>query len=172
MFEKFSMRARHAVFAARAKGGERGADALDVGDLLIGIVLEDQDRLRSFLSGVWGTEGGEDSMQLFEPHAAFFSAESASDLLEAVEGLLSHSNPIPPSQDMSVSADLSLAFESAEKLRNNLHHNEVQPLHLLAAILEGNSNKFSNLFERGGITLDKVLVELKDEPRRGQPKTI
>jgi hypothetical protein len=161
MFESFSTRALHVVFAARAKGGERGAEALDVGDLVIGILLEDQNRIGNVLSGALGANDGEASMQTFEPHAAFFSAESASDLLVGVEGLLSHSSPIPPSEDMSVSADLSRVFESTEKLRNSLHHNQVQPLHFLAVILELNANQFADLFGRAGITKDAVFAALK-----------
>ena len=163
MFENFSTRALHVVFAARAKGGERGADALGVGDLVIGILLEDQNRMGTVLA--LGAEGGEDSMQRFEPHAAFFSAESASDLLIGVEGLLSHANPIPPAADMSVSADLSRVFELTEKLRDDLHHNQVQPLHFLAVILENNSNQFTNLFGRAGITQEAVLATLKGKPQ-------
>ncbi|MCU1307675.1 MAG: hypothetical protein JWN45_2370 [Acidobacteriaceae bacterium] len=165
MFESFSIRARHVVFAARAKGGERGTDALGVGDLVIGILLEDQNRMGTVLSGVFGAEGGEDSVQMFEPHAAFFTAESASDLLVGIEGLLSHSSPIPPSEDMSVSTDLSRVFELTEKLRNDLHHSQVQPLHLLAAILEDNSNQFADLFGRAGITKDAVFAALKGKPQ-------
>jgi hypothetical protein len=164
MFENFSTRALQVVFTARVTAGERGADALDVGDLVTALLLEDQNRIRSFLAGALGAEGGEDSMQLFEPHAEFFSAESASDLLVGVEGLLSHSSPIPTSADMPVSPNLSRVFELTEQLRNNLHHKQVHPLHFLAAILDDNTSEFGNLFGRAGITQETVLARLEGKP--------
>jgi len=41
MFQHYSMRALRVVFAARFKAGERGSDALDVGDLVAALVVED-----------------------------------------------------------------------------------------------------------------------------------
>jgi hypothetical protein len=162
MFQNYSMRARQVVFATRAKGGERGADELDVGDLVIGIILEDQRKIGTVLSGVLGVDSGEESMQMFEPHHAFFSAESASDLLAGVEGLLPKSTPIPSADDMPASADLARIFELTEKLRDDLHHNEIQPLHLLAVILGDGPNQFAEIFRRVGITQETVLAKLND----------
>ena len=52
MLENFSIRARHVIFGTRTKAGRRGAEALDVGDLLFAIVLEDQDMTRELIGGI------------------------------------------------------------------------------------------------------------------------
>ena len=46
MFDSFSKRATEVVFAARFKAGERGANMIDIDDLLVGLVLEDQGTLQ------------------------------------------------------------------------------------------------------------------------------
>ena len=49
MFQDYSKRALQIVFEARFKAGQRGSDAVDVGDLLFALLREDQDRFRELI---------------------------------------------------------------------------------------------------------------------------
>lgn len=50
MFDLYSMRALRVIFAAQYKAGERGSGTIDVGDLVVGLVLEDQGKMGDVLS--------------------------------------------------------------------------------------------------------------------------
>ena len=160
MFENYSHRAKYVIFGTRKKAGRRGADAMDVGDLLSAIMLEDQNMTRELLchdgKGQIGRVVG------LEPHTPFFSASSASDLLANLDALLSRSNPIPDSTDMTITADLRRIFQSAESHQQEFHHNQVEPLHLLLAVLELPSCPEVDLLRRAGITEESVRVKLKE----------
>jgi ATP-dependent Clp protease ATP-binding subunit ClpA len=160
MFENFSVRAKSVIFGTRIKAGRRGAEFIDVGDLLFAIVLEDQDMTRE-LTGHEG-DGQIGRMQGWEPHTPFFSKSSASDLLAGLETLLPRSSPIPNSRDMPISAELRRVFESAEGGLRELHHKQVEPLHLLAAALELPSRPEVDLLRRAGINEEDVRAKLKE----------
>ena len=160
MLDNYSPRSKEVIFGTRLKVGRRGADAMDVGDLLSAIMLEDQNMTRE-LFGYEG-EGPIGRVVGLEPHTPFFSASSASDLLANLEALLSRSNPIPDSTDMTITADLRRIFQSAESRRQEFHHKQVEPLHLLGAILELPSRPEVDLLRRAGITEESVRAKLKE----------
>jgi ATP-dependent Clp protease ATP-binding subunit ClpA len=158
MFDKFSMRSKQVLFVTRWKAGRRGANALDVGDLISAIIVEDQE----MLSKLMGCEG-----QIFQPaglrpHTPFFSESSASDLLASIEGILSRSNPIPDSTDLPITRDLQRIFKSVENDWQETHHKEIEPLHLLAAVLEGTHRPVVDLLNSAGITKENVRARLKE----------
>lgn len=49
MLDSFSLRSKQIIFAARIKAGERGANTIEIDDLLVGLVLEDQRMLEKGL---------------------------------------------------------------------------------------------------------------------------
>ncbi len=158
MFDKLSRRALQVIFLTRIKAGQRGADALDVGDLIVAIVVEDQDRIEEFLRMSEGTMGRVAALQ---PRTPFFSTEAASYVLTNLEALLAHSTPIPGVIDMPMTADLQRLLEPAEKLRNDLQHSQVEPLHLLAAAFQEQSRPEIDLLIKAGITEESVLARLR-----------
>jgi len=89
----FSISAMQTLFAARFKAGQRGANVIDVGDLLFGIVLEDQGMMENLLSNM---HGAQDSVHVlhFPSHSPFFPPAMASDILTRIESLLPPSEPI------------------------------------------------------------------------------
>jgi ATP-dependent Clp protease ATP-binding subunit ClpA len=109
--------------------------------------------------------GGDDQIGRvagLEPHTPFFSASSASNLLASLEPLLLRTNPIPDSTDMTITADLRRIFQSAESHQQEFHHKQVEPLHLLLAVLELPSRPEVDLLRRVGITEESVRVKLKE----------
>jgi len=160
MFDNFSLRANRVIFGTRVKAGRRGAEALDVGDLMSAIILEDQEMIRE-LAGYEGDAEMGHPIGL-QPHTPFFSKSSASDLLAALETLLPRSSPIPDSRDMTMTPDLRRIFQSAESGLEELHHKQVDPLHLLAAALELPSRPEVDLLTRAGISEENVRAKLKE----------
>ena len=49
MFELYSERARQVIFLARLESGARGAEMIDVDDLLAALIVEDQNKTPEFL---------------------------------------------------------------------------------------------------------------------------
>lgn len=167
MFQRFSQRTRHVVFVARLKAGQRGASAISVDDLILGLLIEDQDKVVEAVSQVEnsGTPQNSDAPRMVTtPHPPFFDAQTAKDLLTKVERLMVRSAPVPSTVDMPVSAELERAFTVATGLADKLHQKQVQPLHLLSAAVEDGSSKGAELLRQSGVTHDKVFQALRQQP--------
>ena len=50
MFDSYSIRAKQVLFLTRLESGARGADMLDLDDLLAGLIIEDQNAIPSTLA--------------------------------------------------------------------------------------------------------------------------
>lgn len=161
MFETFSERGRHVIFATRVKAGERGGDALDIADLLVGLILEDQGMLATAVfPKLGGTTGA-----LYRPstHTPFFSSTQAQELLASLEKLLPQSQPVPTTAEIPISPSLKRAIDSAKALQTSLQHSAVEPLHLLAAALAEESSPGAQLLRDAGVTEEKVLLALRGD---------
>jgi hypothetical protein len=160
MFDKFSSRSRIVVFVARFAAGERGSNAVDVEDLLIGLVTEDQGTHGSMLSKFFG--GGDvDSGFPTPTHKPFFDPAVAASLLKNNQESIPHLEPIPTSTEIPLSDELSRVFEAAEGCRTQFHHDQIEPLHLLAAVFNEDEGSVAvKELLRIGVTREKVLKSL------------
>jgi hypothetical protein len=163
MFEIFSMRARRVVFAARLKAGQRGAAMIDVGDLLLGILLEDQGMMGSLLS-IMTEENRPATLEPFPSHTPFFPLGAPDELQKKIEKLLSRSKPVAQTIEIPLSPELKCAFDGAIHIQDMFHHKRIEPLHLLAAVLAEESSQYVKLLQDFGITREQVLQRLK-QPR-------
>ena len=161
MFETFSERGRHVVFATRVKAGERGAEAIDTGDLLVGLILEDQGNIEKAVFSKLGETGNFASR--YSPPAPFFSSTQAQELLTSLEKLLPQSEPLATTAEIPISPSLKRAFNSAKALQTSLQHSAVEPLHLLAAALAEESSPGVQLLRDAGVTEEKVLLALRGD---------
>jgi ATP-dependent Clp protease ATP-binding subunit ClpA len=152
----FSVRALRVLFAARHKAGQRGAKQIEVGDLLLGLILEDNG-MGNLLSEMHGEQG---SILPLPPHIPFFSSEAAGELMTRIENLLPQAESIGHTIDLPLSADVEHVFDSAKDVQSTLRHKQIQPLHLLAAVLTQDSGQFVNLLNEGEITKNQVLERL------------
>jgi ATP-dependent Clp protease ATP-binding subunit ClpA len=159
MLDTFSLRAKQVVFAARFKAGERGAEAIGVDDFLLGLVLEDQGMLGSMFSKLY--EGGGTFSNTALSHSPFFSAEVAMPLLTKIENFLSHSKAIGLSTEVPLSPTLERVFDAAKDIQGEFHHAQIEPLHLLAAILKEESSQGVKLLQEFGITQEKIMQKLR-----------
>jgi len=158
MFDTFSERARRIVFAARVKAGERGADMIDVDDFLVGLVLEDQGLLTELMAHFLG-----EPVTFFkraEAHTPFFPPKTAQDLLSSLDKLLPQLKPLSRNKHVPLSPSLGRVLHSAKALQSQFRHSQVEPLHLLAAILAEESSEGVRLLQGSGITREKVLRAL------------
>ena len=156
----FSARARQVVFAARLKAGQRGGGMIDVGDLLLGMVLEDQGMMGNLLSNAQEGLGPTTALPL-PSHSPFFPTGTASELMTRIEELLPKSEPIGHTVEVPLSPELQYAFDGAKDLQNMFRHEQIGPLHLLAAVLADESSQYTKLLQNVGITKAQVLKKLK-----------
>ena len=160
MFDLYSMRAIRAIFAARYKAGERGSAVIDVGDLVVGLVLEDQGRMGDVR---FQPSPGDVVIDELDAHPPFIQSEAAARLLLSVDNSLTHSTPVSTSVGLPVTAGLQAVFKIAEEVREELGHERIEPLHLMAGILREKSGLFSNELQAVGITQDLVMAKLHED---------
>jgi hypothetical protein len=162
MFDDFSPRSTQIVFAARLKAGERGASTIDTDDFLVGLVLEDQGMLeREILSSIF--EGQGTAVNKAQSHIPFFSEKVAEGLLANLKKALPRSRPVALNTELPLSASLEGVFDSAKAVQARFQHNQVEPLHLLAAVLTEKASQSVKLLQDCGITLEMVLLTLRGD---------
>lgn len=162
LFERYSARAHRVVFITRRQAGQSGAAALDPGHVIEAIVLEDQGKVADGL-GVSPDSLGRSATSSPRPSVQFFTPETASGILVRLQQILPHGKAIPDSVDMPISSDLSRTFEAAMALMTELHHKQVEPLHLLAAALSEESSQVSEVLRDFGISREGVIQAIKRE---------
>jgi ATP-dependent Clp protease ATP-binding subunit ClpA len=145
------------VFLTRLDAGHRGAAVLEPAHLLHAIVREDQGELPAIFSGAVTSSG-----PLRAPEHPFFSVETASKILTGIEQLLPpQSEPIPDSTDMESSPAFSETSAAATALAKELHHEKVEPLHLVAAMLSKKGTAVAEVLEQAGISRDAVIAAIQ-----------
>ena len=154
MFEQFSERSRRVIFLARMNAGRGGAAAIEPVHLLDAIVREDQGEMAIMFAAAVTSSG-----PLRPPERSFFSAEIASQILSLLGPLMSlQTKPVADSVDMDCSPALGETFASASALAKELHHDKVQPLHLLAIILSTETGELGEILKRVGLSREAVVA--------------
>ena len=157
MFEDFSERSLLVVFIARMGAGRRGAASLEPVDLLDAVVREDQGEMAAKFPRAMTRSG-----PLQPPERPFFSEEKASQILSAIEHILPpKAEPLGDSVDMACSPALGEVFVHATALAKELHHDKVQPLHLVAAMLPEESSGVGEILKRAGIAEDAIIAAIQ-----------
>jgi len=146
------------LFLARLESGARGAESIDLDDLLAALVIEDQNEIPSTLGRLLGPG----TLMPVPQHQPFLPAEVANKLFEGVHESLHPSQGIPHSVDMPLSSSLREAFDAANELAKTLESTEVTPLHLLAVLMRGSHPRVRILPDLG-ITDEEVLKAIPEE---------
>ena len=158
MFDSYSIRAKQVLFLARLESGARGAEMLDLDDLLTGLIIEDQNTIPSTLARL-----GMDGQFMDSPeHHAFLPPDTATSVLENIHQSHPRSQPIPQSTDMPISSSLGEILAAASELTKQLQSKEVTPLHLLAVMMR-RSNSGIEVLRYAGITEEEVLKVIRKE---------
>ena len=158
MFEDYSTRSKLVLFLTRLESGARGAEVLDLDDLVAGLIIEDQNAIPSAVAKLGMT--GE--LMVLPQHQPFLPPDAATSLLERIHQSATRSEPIPQSKDMPISPDLREILAAASNLREELHSKEVTPLHLLTVTLRGSHNR-AQVFRDVGITEENALTAIRKE---------
>jgi ATP-dependent Clp protease ATP-binding subunit ClpA len=158
MFDSYSLRSKLVLFVARLESGARGAEMLDLDDLLTALIIEDQNGIPSAVARLGMT--GE--LMAFPKHQPFLPPDTASSVLESIRESLPHSQAVPQSTDMPISSALQEALAAAIDVGKKLHSKEVTPLHLLAALMQ-TSQKGARALREAGITEEEVLRVIQKE---------
>jgi ATP-dependent Clp protease ATP-binding subunit ClpA len=158
MFDHFSSRAKRAIFLARECASTRGALAvIEPSHLVDGLIREDQGEFAARMPNVVRITGQEE----LRPEYPFFSTETASTLLDKLEGILPLKNkPLALSADMPASPGLERVFRVALELARELNSDQAGPLHLLAAVLSQESEASSEILKKGGISREAVIAAI------------
>jgi ATP-dependent Clp protease ATP-binding subunit ClpA len=157
VLEHFSDRSKMVIFLTRKDASRRGATALELGDLLEAIINEDQGELAKRFVGAVTRSG-----PIREPEP-FFSAEVASQVLLGLHNILARHEPVADSVDMAMSSSLERILNAATTLAGELQHSQVQPLHLVAAILAEESSEPADILKEAGISREAVIQALRSQ---------
>ena len=160
MFELYSDRVRQIIFVARVESGARGAEMIDVDDLLASLIMEDQNICSQALLELMSAP---DPSQLpFEPHVPFLPSEVAAIVLAGIQDTLPRRQSVPTSANMSISPALSLVLAVANDLQQKFQSKQLTPLHLLAAVSAVSTKGVLSLRD-AGITQEMVIDAIRRE---------
>jgi ATP-dependent Clp protease ATP-binding subunit ClpC len=172
MFERYSERARRLIFMALWSARRRGGPYIEPEDLLHALIREDRGEFATLSTEVFPGISGPIEIPA-SGHRPFFSDDAARNLLGKLhEGTDSPNLETPgskrepvPQVDMPVSHSLKHVLALvAEAHQNDIE--TVEPLHLLAAILEDQTSKAAQLLRDQCITPQKVAKGLDSGPDR------
>lgn len=151
MFDQFSDRARMVVFLARVVAGYQGATEIGNEHLLEGVIREDAPTrlLHPYNEG---------NVRV-SPHPPFFGDSTAHELLAELNSLSPNHGPIQTNVDMPISSGLGRTFAGAVALANDSRSRNIEPLHLLAGIIQCDADICERL-HRHGVKLDAVVAAI------------
>ena len=93
-------------------------------------------------------------------HVSFFSSGIAQALLSNLGKSLPQSQPVSLNTEIPLSPSLETVVNSAKPFQTRFGHQQIEPLHLLAATLKKASSQGIKLLLDSGITQEKVLLAL------------
>ena len=138
MFERYTEKARRAIFFARAEASQHGMAEIDTRCLLLGLIRESKDLMARLLPG-----GSAEIAGLLADVEALFP-EAAQEIATSVDLPLSHG------------ARRAMAYGAEESER--LRHKFIDPRHLLLGLLRAKGPETECLKARG-VELEKVRAE-------------
>src|SRR5262245_49151280 len=144
MFERYTERARRAIFFARYEASQFGSTMIEAEHLLLGVLREDKNVTARFTRDV------------------FVSAES---IREDVTRRLTVRAKVATSIDMPVSDESKRILGHAVEEAERLNHPNVSPEHLLLGILCEKNCMAAQVLSHYGLNVDAVRQELASGPR-------
>ena len=140
MFEKYTEKARRVIFFARYEASQFGSSAIEPEHLLLGLIREDQQIVRSFI------------------HASHISTDQIKIRIEKAFGLR---EKISASVDLPLSPNAKRVLQYAAEESNLLHHSHIGTEHLLIALLRQEGTTAFEILTKLGFSVTSMRGELK-----------
>jgi hypothetical protein len=148
MFERYTERARRAIFFARYEASQFGSVTIETEHLLLGLIREDKILTNRFVR----------------------NHSSIESIREEIEARIPNREKVPTSADLPLSSECKRILAYAAEEAERLNHQHIGTEHLLLGILrEENSVAAQVLQERGGLKLDAIREELARAPIPAEP---
>jgi ATP-dependent Clp protease ATP-binding subunit ClpC len=139
MFERYTERARRALFFARYEVTVRGATSIDTEHLLLGLIREPKGLIT----------------RIFEE-----SSVSPATLREAIEARLEVREPISASLEIPFSAEIKRVLQYAAEEADSLGHSYIGVEHLLLGLLRQDGSVAAAVLTAHGVGLRAVRVAI------------
>jgi len=151
----YSKRFRQILFVARVIARQRGADAVDVADMLLGLIWEDQQRLDDAFSGSAQRGRSPGSLKAVD-HVPFLAPIVSADLVRRIEERFPRSEHFVGAIDLPMSTRVKEVLAGAGAIMRHHKRRKIEPLHLLAAMLAEESGQSAEILQAAGITEEAV----------------
>lgn len=139
MFERFTEKARRAIFFARYEASQYGSPYIETEHLLLGILRERRDTLARLFPGMSAAE---------------------SEIRKDVEERITVGKRIPTSVDIQLSKECREVLMIAQETADRLRHKPVVPEHLLIALLRVETCLAAKVLNELGVTPEPIQREL------------
>ena len=152
MFGRFTQEARQTLYFARANASERMGDAIDIEDILQGIIAAAPDAVRRFAS-----------------HPSFMSPTSEGQLRPGETPEQWHQRVEDTawfrdgSRELPFSTRVKAALEHAAGEADELRHKAIRPEHLLMGLLRDEGTEAWQTLNEAGVTLRELRQVLAEE---------
>src|SRR5262245_11843990 len=140
MFEKYTEKARRVIFFARYEAGEYGSPAIEPEHLLLGLIREDQQIVKSFI------------------HASHISTDQIRNRIEKALGLREKISAV----DLPLSSNAKRVLQYAADESNLLHHSHIGTEHLLIGLLRQEDTIAFEILKKMGFSETSMREELRN----------
>jgi ATP-dependent Clp protease ATP-binding subunit ClpC len=140
MFEKYTEKARRVIFFARYEASQFGSAAIEPAHLLLGLIREDQQTLKSFI------------------HGSHVSTDQIRNIIQKTLGLR---EKIPESADLPISPNAKRVLVYAAEESKLLHHSYIGTEHLLIGLLRQEDTIAFEILKNMGFSVNSMREELK-----------
>jgi uncharacterized protein (TIGR02246 family) len=149
MFERYTEKARRAIFFARYEASQYGSMSIETEHLLLGILREDQKLARTFL----GEKGGAQAVR------------------DEIESEITRGERLSTAIEIPISAECRRILNKAAEESERMAQKHVGTEHLLLGILCEEDCRAARLLRDRGLTLDWLREEVARRSEDPQKKT-
>jgi len=102
-------------------------------------------------------------------HEHILPPELASVLMTRLRTILPRATPLPAQAEIPMSPLVKETLATASRLASEYGHNQIGPVHLLAALLRQRSSPGAALFRESGMSDQEVIKAMARLPRMANP---
>jgi|ERR1700683_673299 Clp amino terminal domain, pathogenicity island component len=142
MFERFTEKARRAIFFARYEASQYGSPIIETEHLLLGVLRED-DGLAKWFPGQFNV---------------------GPEIRSEIEKRITQRDRIPTASEVPLSDECKMVLKLSIETADRLAHRVVEPEHILIGILRVEQSLGAQILIARGLKADPILVRLANDP--------